>query len=85
MKFRVKEICKEKGLLFKELAAKLGITQVALRNSLKRNCTIGTLERIAAALEVPVTDLFVQPTHPATTKCPNCGCELHVSLSVNNP
>ena len=34
MDFRIKELCKEKGLLFKELAQQLGITDVGLRQSL---------------------------------------------------
>ena len=45
MNFRIKEICKEKGILFKDLAARLGITDVGLRQSLQGNPTIGTLEK----------------------------------------
>ena len=59
MDFRIKELCKEKGLLFKELAQQLGITDVGLRQSLQGNPTIGTLEKIAVALGVtfrPSTD-----------------------------
>ena len=41
MDFRIKELCKEKGLLFKELAQQLGITDVGLRQSLQGNPTIG--------------------------------------------
>ena len=40
MDFRIKELCKEKGLLFKELAQQLGITDVGLRQSLQGNPTI---------------------------------------------
>lgn len=72
MDFRIKELCKEKGLLFKELAQHLGITDVGLRQSLQGNPTIGTLEKIAAALGVPVSELFAPPKEGAIT-CPHCG------------
>ena len=72
MDFRIKELCKEKGLLFKELAQQLGITDVGLRQSLQGNPTIGTLEKIAAVLGVSIPELFVpQPTNTIT--CPHCG------------
>ena len=77
MDFRIKELCKEKGLLFKELAQQLGITDVGLRQSLQGNPTIGTLEKIAAALGVSVPELFApQPTNTIT--CPKCGTVLEV-------
>lgn len=58
MNFRIRELCKEKKVLFKDLARDLGITDVGLRQSLQGNPTIGTLERVAAALNVPVVELF---------------------------
>lgn len=77
MNFRIKELCKEKGLLFKELAQQLGITDVALRQSLQGNPTIGTLEKVAAALDVEVSELFApRPTHVVT--CPHCGRPIKV-------
>ena len=45
MELRIKELCKAKGLLQKELAEKIGVTDIALRASLKGNPTIGTLEK----------------------------------------
>ena len=77
MDFRIKELCKEKGLLFKELAQQLGITDVGLRQSLQGNPTIGTLEKIAVALGVSVPELFApQPTNTIT--CPHCGKPIKV-------
>lgn len=58
MDFRIKEICKSKGILMKDLAAKMGITDIGLRQSLRGNPTIGTLEKIAAILNVEVAELF---------------------------
>ena len=72
MDLRIKELLKEKGLLHKELAEKLGVTDIALRASLKGNPTVGTLEKVAAALGVTVPELFApQPTNTIT--CPYCG------------
>lgn len=72
MEFRIKEILKDKGMLYKELAERIGISDIALRASLSRNPTIGTLQRVADALGVPVTELFV-PTPTDTLRCPHCG------------
>jgi DNA-binding Xre family transcriptional regulator len=72
MEFRIKEILKDKGMLYKELAERIGISDIALRASLSRNPTLGTLQRVADALGVPVTELFV-PTPTDTLRCPHCG------------
>lgn len=72
MQLRVKEICKQKGVLFKDLAAQLGVTDIWLRSSLKGNPTIGTLEKIAAALGVEVSALFAAPAE-GVINCPYCG------------
>lgn len=74
MKLRIKELCKSKGVLQKEIAEKIGITDIALRASLKGNPTIGTLEKVANALGVNLTELFEQPhTNTAGIVCPHCG------------
>ena len=72
MELRVKQICKEKGILFKDLAAAVGVHDVTLRSSLQGNPTIGTLDKVAGALGVSVPELFApQPTNTIT--CPHCG------------
>jgi transcriptional regulator with XRE-family HTH domain len=84
MKYRVKEICKSKGLRMEDLAQKLGITQSALSHSLLRNTTIDNLERIADVLQVSVADLFEMPQSdnfsPALV-CPHCGKPLCIAAS----
>lgn len=60
MNFRIKELCKEKSILFKDLAAAVGVHDVTLRASLQGNPTIGTLEKVAAALGVEVVELFAK-------------------------
>lgn len=77
MELRVKEICKEKGLLFKDLATQLGVSDVSLRQSLQGNPTVGTLQKIADALGVEFLELFA----PAPTNaiiCPHCGKSIRI-------
>lgn len=52
-------ICnREQGIMLKDLAKQLGLTEVGLSKSINGNPTIGRLEEIANALGVPVTELF---------------------------
>lgn len=72
--FRIKEICKAKGITQKELAEKIGISAVGLAKALAGNTTIGTLDKIASALGVSVAQLFEAPAQDAATiTCPHCG------------
>ena len=58
MDLRIKDICREQGIMLKDLAQQLGLTEVGLSKSINGNPTIGRLEEIANALGVPVTELF---------------------------
>ena len=58
MDLRLKDICREQGIMLKDLAKQLGLTEVGLSKSINGNPTIGRLEEIANALGVPVTELF---------------------------
>ncbi len=72
--FRIKEICKAKGITQKELADRIGISRVGLAKALAGNTTIGTLDKIASALGVPVAELFEAPAAGAAViTCPHCG------------
>lgn len=75
MELRVKEICKEQGITMEQLATeKLGITRIGLTKAVNGNPTIETLEKIAVALDVNITDLFEQPhRNTAGITCPHCG------------
>lgn len=74
--FRIKELCKERGITQKELASKIGISAVGLAKALGGNTTIGTLEKVAGALGVPVWDLFAREEVGLT--CPKCGAKLKI-------
>lgn len=58
MTLRVKEICKAKGITQKQLAEQMGIAEISLSRSINTNPTLSTLENIAKALGIEVTELF---------------------------
>ena len=61
MNFRnsIKRICKAKGITQKGLAEKLGITDISLNQTLRGEYPqLQTLEKIADALGVNITELF---------------------------
>ncbi len=80
MELRIKEICKEKGILQKDLAKSLGISDISLRASLKGNPTVGTLEKVANALNVAVTELFEPKVSGAVVVCPHCGENINLKV-----
>ncbi len=88
MELRIKHLLKEKGIMHKELADKIGVTDIALRASLKGNPTIGTLEKVANVLGVEVWELF--DGAPCTTSaaptitCPKCGTSIPLSINVDS-
>ncbi len=76
---RILELCKERGLTQKELAERVGLTPVGLSKSINGNPTKDTLQRIASALNVHISELFEKDTpNDNTIICPNCGVELEV-------
>ena len=79
MKLRMKEVLKEKGVTSVWLSSQIGITRPNTSNivSGKRKPSLDTLERIALALCVPVTDLFEPPSTDVIT-CPKCGTKFRM-------
>ena len=78
MEFKIKEILKSKGLTSAQLAERIGITKGALSNSINKNPTLSTLEKIAEALDVQVVDLFENKA--TTANCPHCGKPISIEL-----
>lgn len=74
---RVKELLKQRGMTSKELAAKIGITDGALSQSIKEgaNPSLQTLTKIANALGVSVSELF-DPAKEGVIHCPKCGTRI---------
>lgn len=79
MELRIKELIKEKGTTIQSIAALIGVNRVTLSNSINGNPTLETLEKIASALGVPVTELFEQPkSDTASLTCPHCGKPINI-------
>ena len=77
MDIRIRELCQQHGTTQKDLAAKLGVSEMTLSRAAKGNTSLPLLEKIAEALGVPVPELFApQPTNTIT--CPKCGTVLEV-------
>ena len=77
---KVKALCKAKGMLFKELAKNIGITEIGLRQSLKGKPTLTTLEKIATALNVQTWELLITDDAKQTFVCPHCGKSIGIKL-----
>ena len=63
MKLRILDICKQAGITQKELAERIGLSAVGLSKAINGNPTKDTLEKIANALNVRITELFDEPTN----------------------
>jgi transcriptional regulator with XRE-family HTH domain len=85
---KVKEMCKLKGLQQKELAQKLGITDIGLSATLKKNNPqLSTMVNIAEALDVSLIELLSVgesqpekenniPDQGGMMRCPHCEATL---------
>ena len=75
---RIKQVIKEKGLTLKDVAVKMGVKSPSLSRAINENTTVDMLHRIAAALNVPVVELFEAPA-AGTINCPYCGNKIKIS------
>jgi len=80
MNLRIKEVSKSKEIKTALLADKVGITRANMSNIVNGKTTpsLLTLEKIASALEVDITELF-EPARADEFTCPRCGTSLTVS------
>jgi len=80
MDFRIKQVMKERKITAVWLADQIGITRPNVSNivSGKQLPSLGTLEKIAAALNVPVIELFEQPA-TGQIICPKCGTSIELT------
>lgn len=81
MNLRVKEICKEKGITIQELADNMEMKRESLSRAINGNPTLETLEKIATALGVNISELFDQPkNNTAGITCPHCGKNINIKV-----
>lgn len=77
---RIKEILKEKGISQKELADRIGFTYAGISKALNGNPSLATLEKIASALGVEISALFV--VKKVFITCPYCKKAIPVQTEV---
>ncbi|MGI6814623.1 helix-turn-helix domain-containing protein [Bacteroides sp. KG122] len=90
---RIKDILKEKGMTLSQLADQMGVSRQALSRQVAGKLLVEKAEEIAAALDVPMWQLFASPEEVKndanTITCPHCGGkiyfdeELHLSGHKN--
>lgn len=80
MRLRIKEICKEKGMQMDLLAKAIDVHRVSMSliSSGKINPSLKTLQEIAKALDVPITELF-EEENKNSFYCPHCGKRINVT------
>lgn len=83
--YRIKELLKERNMTQKDLAQKIGVSAVTLNRYMTGNPSVSSLEKIAGALDVEISELFVHRKGYETNsdmpfKCPCCGYELHLVI-----
>ena len=83
---RIKDILKEKNMSVNELADILGISRQALSKQIQGKMLVETAQKIAAALGVPIWQLFVSPSeitgNGKIIRCPKCQHEFEVELRI---
>lgn len=83
--FKIKEICSQKGVTQKALSEIIGISTTSLSRIItsEQTPTLGTLQKIATALNVDITELFKASDKIGGSShlvCPHCGTRLHITL-----
>lgn len=83
--FKIKEICSQKGVTQKALSEIIGISTTSLSRIItsEQTPTLGTLQKIATALNVDITELFKTSDKIGSSShlvCPHCGTHLHITL-----
>ena len=81
---RVKEICADKGIQLKELAAIMDVKPESLSRTLNGNPQLSSLENIARALNVGVADLFANKTENCVISSSTTPSSLHSIIVYKN-
>lgn len=81
IQLRIKELCKKHQITINDLASRIGVAQPTLSRIInaKQTPSLDTLEKIAEALDVEVTELF-KPADKAKITCPHCGKTISINI-----
>lgn len=80
----IKKRIKERGLTIEKVAHKIGVSKNSLSQTINGNPTISTLEKIAGAMGITVSDLLLdendEARYSSVTTCPHCGKALVIGV-----
>lgn len=81
MKLRIKEVCQKCNITQKELAEKLGVSEVTLSRASNGNTSLPLLEKIANILGIDIAELF-SPSSDGNGNvcCPHCGKPITIKI-----
>lgn len=85
--YRIKELLKERNMTQKELSRRIGVSAVTLNRYMTGNPSVSSLEKIAEALDVEISELFVHRKPVETGSiitCPHCGNKFHFIVKVED-
>jgi transcriptional regulator with XRE-family HTH domain len=74
----IDSILKEKGLSKTDIAKRMDLSRESLYRILSGNPTLDNLNKLANALEIPLSELFEQPLNDIIN-CPHCGGKIKIS------
>lgn len=82
MKLRIKEVCQMRNTTQKELAEKLGVSEVTLSRASNGNTSLPLLEKIANVLDIEVSELFAPSENKdgLSLTCPHCGKSINIKV-----
>lgn len=80
----IKRVVKEHGYTLSDVAQNMGITRVTLSQTISRNPTINTLQRIADVIGADISEFFVDGKaandNAAHIVCPHCGKPINIHI-----
>lgn len=81
----IKKVIKEKGYTIEQVATEMGVNRVTLFQTISRNPTIKTLQRIADVIKCDVSDFFLDEIEKkeSTFVCPHCGKPINVDVTLS--
>lgn len=84
---RIKQVLKSKGVTYAELASRMGLSEQSIKQTINReSVSTTTLQRIAAAIDVPAWTLLddapdsISNFNDSPLVCPHCGKAITVEL-----
>ncbi|MFT4221889.1 helix-turn-helix domain-containing transcriptional regulator [Dysgonomonas sp.] len=79
----IDDILKKKKITKTDVSKRMGLSRESLYRILSGNPTLDNLTKLAAALNVPISDLFDTPTDN-TVNCPYCGNKIKLTKDGAN-